>query len=92
MGYCLSHFIDFQDSRLSAQACGFHAIQDHLSAERVISKGKKDMLRFCALLLAPGLGTITAQGQGGRVRTLPLSEKGQRAVNAYVEQARLTLA
>lgn len=32
------------------------------------------------------------RGKGGRTRTLPLSEKGQRAVSAYLEHARLTPA
>lgn len=34
----------------------------------------------------------TYPSQDGRLRTLPLSEKGQRVVNAYLEQARLTPA
>jgi len=37
-------------------------------------------------------GTVTVQGKGRRTRTLPLSEKGQRVVSAYLEHARLTPA
>ena len=37
-------------------------------------------------------GTVTVQGKRGHVRTLPLSTDGQRAVCAYLDQARLTLA
>jgi len=37
-------------------------------------------------------GTVTVRGKRGRTRTLPLSEKGQRAVSAYLEQARLSPA
>jgi site-specific recombinase XerD len=37
-------------------------------------------------------GTVTVRGKGGRTRTLPLSENGQRAVDAYLDQARLTPA
>lgn len=37
-------------------------------------------------------GTVMVRGKGGRPRTLPFSEKGQRAVRAYLEQARLTPA
>jgi integrase/recombinase XerD len=39
-----------------------------------------------------GKGTLTVRSKGGRTRTLPLSEKGQHAVSAYLEQARLTPA
>jgi site-specific recombinase XerD len=35
-------------------------------------------------------GTVTVRRKGGRTRTLPFSEKGQHAVCAYLEQARLT--
>ncbi|HEX6484783.1 MAG TPA: tyrosine-type recombinase/integrase, partial [Ktedonobacteraceae bacterium] len=37
-------------------------------------------------------GTVTVRGKRGHVRTLPLSTDGQRAVCAYVDQARLTPA
>jgi site-specific recombinase XerC len=37
-------------------------------------------------------GTVTVRGKRGDRRTLPLSEKGQRAVSAYLEHARLTPA
>lgn len=37
-------------------------------------------------------GTLTVRGKGGRTRPLPLSEKGQQAVNIYLEHARLTAA
>lgn len=37
-------------------------------------------------------GTVTVRNTRGRTRLLPLSEKGQQAVNRYLEQARLTPA
>jgi site-specific recombinase XerD len=37
-------------------------------------------------------GTVTVRGKSGRPRTLPLSADGQRAVDAYLDQARLTPA
>jgi site-specific recombinase XerD len=37
-------------------------------------------------------GTVTVRGKSGRPRTLPLSADGQRAVGAYLDQARLTPA
>ena len=37
-------------------------------------------------------GTVTVRGKSGRPRTLPLSADGQRAVDAYLDQARLTSA
>jgi site-specific recombinase XerD len=37
-------------------------------------------------------GTVTVRGKGGRPRTFPLSADGQRAVGAYLDQARLTPA
>jgi site-specific recombinase XerD len=50
---------------------------------------------LCSLHLADvdsTKGTVTVWGKGGRTRTLPFSEKGQRAVSTYLEQARLTPA
>jgi site-specific recombinase XerD len=35
-------------------------------------------------------GTVTVRGKRGRPRTFPLSADGQRAVGAYLDQARLT--
>ena len=37
-------------------------------------------------------GTVTVRGRRGRPRTFPLSADGQRAVGAYLDQARLTPA
>lgn len=37
-------------------------------------------------------GTVIVRSKGDRTRTLPLSAKGQQAVTAYLEQARLTPA
>jgi site-specific recombinase XerD len=37
-------------------------------------------------------GTVTVRGKRGRPRTFPLSADGQRAVGAYLDQARLTPA
>jgi site-specific recombinase XerD len=37
-------------------------------------------------------GTVTVRGKRGHTRTFPLSADGQRAVGAYLEQARLTPA
>jgi site-specific recombinase XerD len=50
---------------------------------------------LCGLRLADvdrAGGTVTARGKRGRPRTFPLSEDGQRAVDAYLDQARLTPA
>ena len=37
-------------------------------------------------------GTVTVRGKRGHTRTFPLSADGQRAVGAYLDQARLTPA
>lgn len=50
---------------------------------------------LCSLRLADvdrSGGAVTAHGKRGRPRTLPLSADGQRAVGAYLDQARLTPA
>ena len=48
---------------------------------------------MCSLRLADvdrAGGTVTVRGKGGQTRTIPLSADGQRAVCAYLDQARLT--
>ena len=50
---------------------------------------------LCGLRLADvdrAGGTVTVRGKRGRPRTFPLSADGQRAVGAYLDQARLTPA
>jgi site-specific recombinase XerD len=50
---------------------------------------------LCGLRLADvdrAGGTVTVRGKGGQTRTIPLSADGQRAVCAYLDQARLTPA
>jgi site-specific recombinase XerD len=50
---------------------------------------------LCGLRLADvdrARGTVMVRGQRGRSRTFPLSADGQRAVDAYLDQARLTPA
>jgi site-specific recombinase XerD len=50
---------------------------------------------LCSLCLADvdrAGGTVTVRGKRGRPRTFPLSADGQRAVDAYLDQARLTPA
>jgi site-specific recombinase XerD len=50
---------------------------------------------LCGLRLADvdrAGGTVTVRGKSGRPRTFPLSADGQRAVWAYLDQARLTPA
>jgi site-specific recombinase XerD len=50
---------------------------------------------LCGLRLADvdcADGMVTVRGKSGRPRTLPLSVDGQRAVDAYLDQARLTSA
>ena len=50
---------------------------------------------LCRLRLADvdrASATVTVRGKGGRPRTFPLSADGQRAVGAYLDQARLTPA
>jgi integrase/recombinase XerD len=38
------------------------------------------------------MGTVTIREKGGRTRTLSLSEKGQRAISAYLKHARFSPA
>jgi site-specific recombinase XerD len=50
---------------------------------------------LCSLRLADvdrAGGTVTVRGKRGHIRTCPLSADGQRAVYAYLDQARLTPA
>jgi site-specific recombinase XerD len=50
---------------------------------------------LCGLRLAEvdrAGGTVTMRGKKGHLRTFPLSADGQRAVSAYLDQARLTPA
>jgi site-specific recombinase XerD len=53
------------------------------------------VFELCGLRLADvdrASGTVTVHGKRGHTRTVPLSTDGQRAVGAYLDQARLTPA